>query len=149
MDALSTDRPTDTGSYKGALSHQQVTRGHNIVADGWAGASNPQPHPNHTPNPSRTHLQTNKQYQLQNHKYAFFAFLTRAWQLERDQRTNGRTKPLIELRVRNLRNSKERVCPTGQRFVWTMSPRELSLASNMWHKESNGRTETWNKSESE
>ena len=25
---------------------QQVTRGHNIVADGWAGASNLHPHPN-------------------------------------------------------------------------------------------------------
>ena len=25
---------------------KQVTRGNNIVADGWAGASNPQPHPN-------------------------------------------------------------------------------------------------------
>ena len=24
---------------------KQVTRGHNIVADGWAGASNPHPHP--------------------------------------------------------------------------------------------------------
>ena len=27
---------------------KQVTRGHNIVADGWAGASNPQPHANLT-----------------------------------------------------------------------------------------------------
>ena len=31
---------------------KQVTRGHNIVADGWAGAANPHPHP--TPHP--THL---------------------------------------------------------------------------------------------
>ena len=29
-------------------SLEQVTRGHNIVGDGWAGASNPQPHPNPT-----------------------------------------------------------------------------------------------------
>ena len=42
------------------LLYQQVTRGHNIVADGWAGASNPHPHPNpppplkHTPNKSKT-----------------------------------------------------------------------------------------------
>jgi len=28
---------------------EQVTRGHNIVADGWAGASNPQPYPNPYP----------------------------------------------------------------------------------------------------
>ena len=28
---------------------QQVTRGHNIVADGWAGASNPHQHPNLPP----------------------------------------------------------------------------------------------------
>ena len=28
---------------------KQVTRGHNIVADGWAGASNPHPHPNQPP----------------------------------------------------------------------------------------------------
>ena len=26
------------------------TRGHNVVAEGWAWASHPQPHPNHTPN---------------------------------------------------------------------------------------------------
>ena len=29
----------------GGAKNKQVTRGHNIVADGWAGASNPQPHP--------------------------------------------------------------------------------------------------------
>ena len=28
---------------------KQVTQGHNIVADGWAGASNPHPHPNPHP----------------------------------------------------------------------------------------------------
>ena len=27
------------------VTYKQVTRGHNIVADGWAGASNPHPHP--------------------------------------------------------------------------------------------------------
>ena len=61
----------------------------------------PQPHPQP---PSNT--LTHKQFQLQHQKYAFFVF-----QLERDnwsmadgptdQRTNGWTKPLIELRVRN------------------------------------------------
>ena len=37
------------------LLYQQVTRGHNIVADGWAGASNPHPHPN--PPPTLKHTQ--------------------------------------------------------------------------------------------
>ena len=37
---------------------EQVTRGHNIVADGWAGASNPQPHPTPIPNTPRTHSMT-------------------------------------------------------------------------------------------
>ena len=34
---------------------KQVTRGHNIVADGWAGASNLQPHPTPIPNTPPTH----------------------------------------------------------------------------------------------
>merc|ERR1712002_656586 len=34
---------------------KQVTRGHNIVADGWAGASNPDPHSNS--HPTRKHSQ--------------------------------------------------------------------------------------------
>ena len=38
---------------------KQVTRGHNIVADGWAGATNPHPHPtpHPTPLPTQTHTQ--------------------------------------------------------------------------------------------
>ena len=34
---------------------EQVTRDHNIVADGWAGASNPHPYPN--PQPTHKHTQ--------------------------------------------------------------------------------------------
>ena len=34
---------------------KQVTRDHNIVPDGWAGAANPHPHP--TPLPTQTHSQ--------------------------------------------------------------------------------------------
>ena len=36
-----------------------MTRGHNIVADGWAGAANPHPHPTPlpTPLPTQTHTQ--------------------------------------------------------------------------------------------
>ena len=70
--------------------NKQVTRGHNIVADGWAGASNPQPNPNHTPNPPPTHLHTNNtNCSILNTR--FFAFSTRAWQLKFDGRTNGPT----------------------------------------------------------
>ena len=29
-----------------SISRKQVTQGHNIIADSWAGVSNPQPHPN-------------------------------------------------------------------------------------------------------
>ena len=35
---------------------KQVTRDHNIVPDGWAGAANPHPHP--TPLPTQKHTQT-------------------------------------------------------------------------------------------
>ena len=44
-----TDRQSgEQFDYDGKTTNEkkkQVTRGHNIVADGWAGASNPQPHP--------------------------------------------------------------------------------------------------------
>ena len=84
------------GGFGGFLAEiEQVTRGHNIVADGLAGASNPQPNPN--PHPSHTNL--HKKYP----KRLFFHFSTRS--LPTDRRTDGptdqRTKPLIELRVRN------------------------------------------------
>ena len=52
---------------------EQVTRGHNIVADGWAGASNLQPYPNHTPNPPPTHSYTNNSYcSIINTRFSFF-----------------------------------------------------------------------------
>ena len=54
---------------------KQVTRGHNIVADGWAGASNPQPHPNHIPKPPQTHSHAAIPTAA---SYTFFAFSTRA-----------------------------------------------------------------------
>ena len=38
------------------VHEQQVTWGHNIVADGWAGAAYPTPHP--TPLPTQTQAQT-------------------------------------------------------------------------------------------
>ena len=38
------------------VENKQVTRGHNIVADGWAGVANPHPQP--TPHPIPTPSQT-------------------------------------------------------------------------------------------
>ena len=71
---------------------EQVTRGHNIVADGWAGASNP--HPNLKPTHKHTSILKARfsAFQLNHHGPT-------------DQRTNRpmdqQIKPLIELRVRN------------------------------------------------
>ena len=58
-----------------------MTRSHNIVADGWAGASNPMP-PTNTPTQKR-HL-----------KRSFFPSRT-------NRPTDRLTKPLMELRLRN------------------------------------------------
>ena len=60
---------------------QQVTRAHNIVADRWAGASNPYPHPK----PHSLHMHTKKYpkhyFQLDHHS-------------QTNGRADGRTKPL-------------------------------------------------------
>ena len=48
------DKTTDVKSRavkKKSFKQKQVTRGHNFVASGWAGAFNPQCHPNPVPNP--------------------------------------------------------------------------------------------------
>ena len=74
-----------------ASAHKQVTRGHNIVADGWAGASNPHPHPNQGPTLKRAQKVS---------KTLVFNSITMTDQ-RTDGPTDGRTKPLIELRVRN------------------------------------------------
>ena len=54
--AVQTDNIEDNLAKK---QKEQVTRGHNIVADGWAGAANPHPHPrpHPTPFPTQTHTQ--------------------------------------------------------------------------------------------
>ena len=56
---------------------KQVTRGHNIVADGWAGASNPHPYP--IPLPTLTHTKS-----IKNARFPTF-------QLDDPGRTDGRT----------------------------------------------------------
>ena len=38
-----------------AANNKQVMRAHNVIADGWAGASNPHPQPN--PHPTHKHTQ--------------------------------------------------------------------------------------------
>jgi len=73
---------------------KQVTRGHNIVADGWAGASNPHPHPN--PSPTLKHTQKVSKTLV----FPLFNSMTMT-DKRTNGRTDGRTKPLIELRVRN------------------------------------------------
>ena len=74
---------------------KQVTRGHNIVADGWAGASNPHPHPN--PGPTLKHTQKVSKRVVVNS----ITMTDRPTNGPTDRPTDGRTKPLIELRVRN------------------------------------------------
>ena len=77
---------------------KQVMRGHNIVADGWAGASNPHPHPK--PHPP-THKHTIKKYL--NARFPTFQLDDHDGPMDgpMDGQTDGRTKPLLELRVRN------------------------------------------------
>ena len=74
---------------------KQVTQGLDIVADSWAGASNPhlQPYP-------QPHLQT---FTEKCELLFFFHFLTQSPWTDglMDQQIDGWTKPLIELRVRN------------------------------------------------
>ena len=71
------------------LPHTCTTRGHHVVADGWAGAPNPDPHLNSHP----THKHTQKVSKTLG--FSFFDLIIKDW------RTDGRTKPFIELRVRN------------------------------------------------
>ena len=65
-----------------------MTRGHNIVADEWAVASNPHP----PPNPPATLKHTLV--------FPLFNSITMT-NGQMDGPTDGRTKPLIELHVRN------------------------------------------------
>ena len=59
---------------------EQVTRGHNIVADGWAGAANPYPHP--TPHPTP--------FSIQSHTFNHKKLLKRSC-LQTDGQTDRKT----------------------------------------------------------
>ena len=72
---------------------KEVRRGHNIVADGWAGASNLHPHPKPQ---TLLHIHKHNKYP----KRSFFHFSTRS-PLHNYGRIDGRTKPLIELHICN------------------------------------------------
>ena len=72
---------------------EQVTRGHNIVAEGWAGASYPHPYPMPL---SQTQKKTSKTL-----NFALFVSTDQRTNGPTDQLNDGRTKPLTELRVRN------------------------------------------------
>ena len=77
-------------------------QGHNIVADGWAGAANPHPQPKPHPTTYLTLTHTQK-----GSKTLVFPLLDScSWtdglmDGRSDELTDGRTKPLMELRVRN------------------------------------------------
>ena len=74
----------------GREREKQMTRGHNIVADGWAGASNPHPH-----SKSPTHMHK------KDLERSFPTDVHRRTDGPTDQRTDRRTKPFTELCVRN------------------------------------------------
>ena len=78
------------------LFKKQVTRGHNIVADGWAGAYKPHPHPN--PPPTLIHTQKES-------KYPVFNSITMT-----DRRTDPRTDQ------RTDKASYRVACPQLKRF---------------------------------
>ena len=88
------------GGALGASDSKQVTRGHNIVAYGWAEAANPHSHP--TPYPTPFPTQTHKAS-----KTVVFTLFDSCSRTNRpteqriDGPTVGRTRPPIEWRVRN------------------------------------------------
>ena len=90
-----------------SLLWKQVTRGHNIVADGWAGASNPHPHPN--PLPTLKHTQKVSKTLV----FPLFNSITMT-DGPTDQRTNGPTDQ------RTDKASYRVSCPQLKRG-WTMT----------------------------
>ena len=81
-----------------------MTRGHNIVADGWAGASNPHPNPN--PPPTLKHTQKLSKTLV----FPLFNSMTM---------TDGWTKPLIE----SATKKKWTRMISSSRSVWRQSVR--------------------------
>ena len=77
---------------------QQVTRGHNIVADRWAGASNLYTHPKPPPTLKHTQKVSKTLVSPLFNSMTTSDGRTNGWM---DRQTDGWTKPLIELRVHN------------------------------------------------
>ena len=78
-----------------------MTRGHNIVADGWAGASNPNPYLN----PSSTLKHTQKVSKTL--VFPLFNSMTS------DGPTDGQTKPLMESLCQRLKKGDQILIPTN------------------------------------
>ena len=91
---------------------KHVTRARNIVTDGWARASNPNDGPIQTQTPTP---HTNVQKEI-NETLIFPLFDS----IITDGRTDGRIKPLIDLRVRNKKQETN-----GQRDVHHRSYRKF------------------------
>ena len=89
------------GHLEGSRSwEEQVTRGHNIVADGWVEASTPILTPTHPP-----HSNIRKKYLKR--LFPTFKHNDLRWTNgSTDQQTNAWAEPLIELRVSNERGKK-------------------------------------------
>ena len=66
----------------------QGTRGHNVVADGWAGAYNPHPHPH----PPQTHSQTQDNSTKASKTRVFALFNSIITDGPTDRRTYGPTE---------------------------------------------------------
>ena len=130
-----------------------MTRGHNIVADGWAGASNPQPHPNHTPNPPPTHSHTNNtNCSIINTCFSRFHFERDNLSVTdglMDQRTDGQADKASyraacpQLKILNVKNLRQGFEPWGWDLsfgtgIWGLrlefepGGRDLSLEAGIW-----------------
>ena len=80
--------PFQTGDKTSVKKEKQVTRGHNFLADRWAGASNPHPDPN-SPIHIRTYAKVSKTL-----------FHLRSWtKRPTDRQMNTRTKPVTHQRM--------------------------------------------------
>ena len=93
---------------------EKMTRGHNIVTDGWAGASNPHPHHNHNPHPTYSNATTTEAAKM--HVFAILNLSVTDGPTDglmdrrMDRWTNRQTTSLMELRVFLTLNLCLRAC---------------------------------------